>query len=446
MAAPDLKQSAAELGRKIASGKLDPVELAEAYFDAIDGHRHSGDIYARTTPDRARTEAQAARARQQGNGLLGPLDGVPISWKDLFDTEGTATEAGCAMLKGRVPQRDATVLTNAARAGLVCLGKTHMTELAFSGLGVNPVTATPPNRHDPHLAPGGSSSGAAASVGYGLAAAGIGSDTGGSVRVPAAWNDLVGFKTSAGDLPLTGVVPLCAKFDTIGPLCRTVEDAHLLYAALAGQSAEPLGKTSLDGKKLLVLDAASLPPLDTAPIVAFEGALSKLSAAGAIIEHRHCPSVDAAMPLSGVLYTTEAYATWQDEIEAKGDLMNPLIRARFAAGLDHSGVAYVRAWQTLESLRQQWRSETDGFDAVVMPSVAILPPRTADLLADADYFMDRNLATLRNTRVGNLMGLSAVTLPTGVQHCGLMVMIPPGQDGKLLAIAAAMEKTLNPPI
>ena len=160
---------------------------------------------------------------------------MPISWKDLFDSAGTATESGSDLLKGRVPEQDAAVLAQRRPSwARVCLGKTHMSELAFSGLGFNPVKETPPCVNDQEAAPGGSSSGAAASVAYGLAAGGIGSDTGGSVRIPSAWNDLVGLKTTSGRITLEGVVPLCLKFDTIGPLARSVEDAGLMLGVLEG--------------------------------------------------------------------------------------------------------------------------------------------------------------------------------------------------------------------
>jgi aspartyl-tRNA(Asn)/glutamyl-tRNA(Gln) amidotransferase subunit A len=236
-----LGMTAAALGRGIADGSIGPVALTEAYLAAIDAHPFRDRIYARVTADRARAEAAAAEARAKAGHRLSPLDGVPISWKDLFDTAGTATEAGSKLLAGRVPEADALVLRNATALGLVCLGKTHMTELAFSGLGYNPMTATPPCVNDHDAVPGGSSSGAAASVAFGLASAGIGSDTGGSVRVPSAWNDLVGLKTTAGRVPLDGVVPLCARFDTVGPLCRSVEDAALMLAALEGARRRTCG-------------------------------------------------------------------------------------------------------------------------------------------------------------------------------------------------------------
>ncbi|MSU91206.1 amidase [Rhodobacteraceae bacterium 2CG4] len=438
MTAPDLTAPAADMGRAIAAGRLDPVELAEAMLTASAEHP---DIYARTTPARARAEAEAAALRARAGTRRGPLDGVPISWKDLFDTAGTATEGGSAILRGRVPDRDARVLENATAQGLVCLGKTHMTELAFSGLGVNPVTATPPNRHDPSLAPGGSSSGAAASVGYGLAAAGIGSDTGGSVRAPSAWNDLVGFKTSVGSLPMRGVIPLCARFDTIGPLARTVEDAALLYAAMGNNRAPDLGGADPAGARFLVLDNPAVAPLDDAPQAAFEGALSRLSAAGATIGHATLAELEQAMTLTS-LFPAEAWGTWGDAIRDRGASMHPPIRARFEAGQTIGAARFVADWQTLDRLRAGFAEATAGYDAVLLPTVAILPPRTADLLADDEEFTARNLETLRNTRVGNLMNLTGLTLPTGTRHCGLMLLCPPGHEARALRLGAAVEKSL----
>ena len=169
------RMGAAALGRAIGAGEVCPVELEEAFSEAIAAHPEGARIYARATRTRARDEAMGARLRAKANNRRGPLDGVPVSWKDLFDSAGVATEAGSRLLAGRVPERDCPVLEAGTLAGLVCLGKTHMSELAFAGLGLNPMTATPPNIHDPDAVPGGSSSGAAASVAFGLAAAAVGS-------------------------------------------------------------------------------------------------------------------------------------------------------------------------------------------------------------------------------------------------------------------------------
>ena len=436
-----LTASASDLGRGIGAGRIDPVDLTQAFLAAIENHPHAVRIYARTMPGRALPEAAAARNRARNGVRRGLLDGVPISWKDLFDTAGVATEAGSALLAGRVPRDDAQVLANATRAGLVCLGKTHMTELAFSGLGINPSTATPPNVNDPDLAPGGSSSGAATSVGFGLAAAGIGSDTGGSIRLPSAWNDLVGFKPTHGRLSLKGVVPLCESFDTVGPLCRTVEDCTELTAVLAGEKAPDLAGASLRGKRFLVLDPYASDVREV-PGAAFRSALSRLVQAGAVVETGRVAAVDEAMETTLSLYTAEAYGTWGKVIEANPEKMFATIRTRFRQGRDVLAADYVWLWRRLRELRQDYLRATAGYDAVLMPTAANLPPDAARLLSDADYFTTENLLTLRNTRVGNLMGLCALTLPTGVPSTGIMLMCPPGDDVRLLRIAAAAEVAL----
>lgn len=438
-----LSASAATLGRGIGAGEIDPVALTETYLDAIAAHPFADRIYARLTRTRALAEAEAAAARAASGHRLGLLDGVPISWKDLFDTQGTATEAGTALLAGRVPDQDAEVLRNATAAGLVCLGKTHMTELAFSGLGLNPITASPPNINDHAAVSGGSSSGAATSVAFGLAAAGIGSDTGGSVRVPAAWNDLVGLKTTAGRVSLRGVVPLCETFDTVGPLCRTVEDAALLLSALEGRAAIDLTGAQITGARLAVLDTVAFDDIEDAPRAAFEAAVARVQAAGAKVDRIKAPFLDEAMALSPALFATEAYGIWKDVIEANPHKMYPQILDRFRSGKAVDAPTYVAAWRRLRALRDQWNAQMAAYDAVLIPSCPILPPNAARLETDPDYFVRANLLTLRNTRIGNLMGLSALTLPTGVPSCGVMAMGAPGGDQALLRIGAALEGALS---
>ncbi|MBL4751578.1 MAG: amidase [Amylibacter sp.] len=437
-----LKKTASDLGRMIATGDISPLELTENYLAAIKAHPLSGRIYARTTADRAIAEAKAATDRATNGTRNGPLDGVPISWKDLFDTAGTATEAGSAFLKHRLPDTDAEVLKNATHAGLICLGKTHMSELAFSGLGLNPVTETPPCVNNPNAVAGGSSSGAATSVAFNLAPAAIGSDTGGSVRIPSAWNDLVGLKTTAGLLSLKGVVPLCSKFDTVGPLCRCVEDAANLFAALGGTNPTPLVQSDLMGKRFAICTTLALDELDTEPKIAFEQAIKSLQAAGATVEELEIPELDTAMPMSACLFTTEAYAQWQTELEAHPDLMFPEILERFMAGKTFAGYEYVQDWKSLGQLRASYISRTAAYDAVILPSSAILPPDINRLLTDSDYYIRANLLALRNTRIGNLMGLCSLTLPTKHASCGLMINCNPFAERKLLTLGAEIEQAL----
>jgi aspartyl-tRNA(Asn)/glutamyl-tRNA(Gln) amidotransferase subunit A len=438
-----LKMTAADLGRGIAAREIDPLALAQTYLDAIEAHPLKDRIYARVTADRALAEARAASDRAASGHRLSPLDGVPISWKDLFDSAGVATEAGSRLLSGRVPDRDARVLANATSMGLVCLGKTHMSELAFSGLGYNPSTATPPCVNDAGAVPGGSSSGAAASVACHLAAAGIGSDTGGSVRIPSAWNDLVGLKTTAGRISLEGVVPLALKFDTVGPLCRSVEDAALLLGALEGKRGPDLRGATLQGKRLAVLETVAFEDMRDAPGAAFESAVARLEHAGAKVSRVAVPELEQAMTLSTCLYTAEAYGLWRDVIEANPDAMFGEIRDRFRLGRNHSGPDYVAAWAALETARLDYDRAVAGFDAVLLPTAPILPPNLDRLVSDHDYYVTENLLALRNTRIGNLMGLCALSLPTGTPSCGLMMMAPPGSEEALLRVATAAESALT---
>ncbi len=435
--------SAGDLGRGIGAGDIDPMALTQTYLDAIAAHPMTDRIYARLTPDRALAEATAARDRAEVGRRRSPLDGVPVSWKDLFDTAGVGTEAGTALLAGRIPDTDATVLQTATAMGLVCLGKTHMTEIAFSGLGYNPVTATPPNRNDPDAVPGGSSSGAAASVAFGLAAAAVGSDTGGSIRLPAAWNDLVGFKPTHGRLSLAGVVPLAPTFDTVGPLCRTVADANLMTAALAGSTHADLTGATLKGARLMVLDTVGMEGVRDAPRAGFDSAVTRLEAAGATIIHRTMPEVAAAMDLSAILLTTDAFAHWRALIATGADKMFHQIRERIMFGETVGAADYIAGWTELHRLRAAYLRQTAEFDAVIFPTSPILPPNTQRLINDTDYYKSENLMALRNTRIGNMLGLCGLTLPTGVPSCGILFNGAPGTDARLLRLGAAAERALT---
>ena len=434
--------TAADLGRGIAAGEIDPVDLCEVYLTAIDAHPHRDRIYARITADRARDEAQAASQRAKSGGRLSPVDGVPVSWKDLFDTAGIGTEAGTALMAGRVPDTDAEVLRVATGMGLVCLGKTHMSEIAFSGLGLNPITATPPCVNDENAVPGGSSSGAAASVAFGLAAAAIGSDTGGSVRIPSVWNDLVGLKTTHGRLSLDGVVPLCSAFDTVGPLCRSVEDAALMLAALEGGQPVDLAGGSLKGMRFAALQTVVLDDVAEASMTGYEAALETLSAAGAVIDEVHAPMLPRAFEMSLPLYTADAYANWAEYVEDAPDKMFQQILERVRGGRDVLAHEYLSAWDELRDIREAYDDWMAGYDAVLCPGAANMPPDADRLMTDDVYYKGQNLLTLRNTRVANLMGGASIALPTGVPSVGLLLNGPAGSDARMLRIAAGVEAAL----
>jgi len=270
---------------------------------------------------------------------------------------------------------------------------------------------------------------------------GIGSDTGGSVRLPAAWNDLVGFKPTHGALSLDGVVPLCLSFDTVGPLCRTVEDAALGFAALGGQAVDLAG-ASLADNRFLVLKTVALDGVDDAPLAAFERAVDQLAKAGAKVERGSVACLSEAFSLTATLYPSEGYAWWRPYIEADGAKMYPRIFERITPGKDVSAADFIAGWDRLRALRLEFAAAVAGFDAVLVPSAPLLPPKQAQIAEDPDYYVTANLRALRNTRIGNLMGLCGVSLPTSTPSCGVMVMGLPGRDAQLLRLSVAAERAL----
>ena len=435
--------TAAAMGRAIGAGEIDARELTEAHLAAAEAHPDRDRIYVRLTPERARAEADAAAERARLGVRRGPLDGVPISWKDLYDSAGEVTGAGSALFADRAPAAaDCPPLARATAAGMVCLGKTHMTEVAFSGLGVNPVTATAPNVHDADWAPGGSSSGAAASVALGLAAAGIGSDTGGSVRIPSCWQNLAGLKTSLGWIPVEGSTPLAAGFDTVGPLTRSTEDAALISAVMAGAAAPDLTGASLEGRRILVDEAFMLDGCQEEVLAAFEDGLRRLEAAGAAIVRDAVPEFAEAPALSSALVVGEAWGEWGELIEARGEVMFHQIRKRFEAGRAISAADYVRAQRRIEALKRDYLARVAGVDAVAAPTCPIRPPSVSRLLAEDDYYERVNLMALRNTRLANLLQLTGLTLPLEAPGCGLMLLGPPRGEWALCRLGAAAERAL----
>ncbi len=437
-----LSVSAAELGWAIDAGKVDPVDVARAFLDEIKACPFSAQIYSQVTEERAMAEAKEASARAKSGMRRGPLDGVPLSWKDLFDTIGIETEGGTRLLEGRVPEEDCEVVTRAAEAGMVCLGKTHMTELAFSGLGVNPMTATPPNRYQQDVVPGGSSSGAAASIAFDLAPIAIGSDNGGSVRIPAAWNGLVGLKTTHGAVPLNGVIPLCSSFDTVGPLCRSVEDAALMFEILAAQKINMHITPDMNALKLLVCETAMFDNCEESHLLAFEAALLELEKAGAQIERRSIPELDEMVKLGPVMFPHEAYSQWGEWIERTPEKMFEPVLERFRAGKAISEEDDAKARARMMELRAIYEKRTKDFDAVIAPTTPIAPPKIQPLLDDHALFWDTNLMGLSNTRYANMFGLCALTLPTATDAAGFMIMASPNKEQNLLQMGSVMEPVI----
>ena len=443
--------TALQLGRKIDQQEIDPVDLTQYFIDRIKKKDPDHKIYVRLTEERALSEAKAARLRALNGQRRSALDGVPISWKDLFDTAGVKTEAGTQLLEGRTPTADAECLQRATLAGLICLGKTNMPDLAFSGLGNNPWTGTGSNPHDTKTdrVPGGSSSGAALSVYHGLAAAGIGSDTAGSVRIPSAWCGLTGLKTTHGLISLKGSVPLSPSQDTVGPLTQDISDANALCAILSGTKEADLEGVSLKSVRILRATTLFNDLVDPSIHGVLDAALKTLEKHGATIVEKAVPvfsDVIACCNENGYPGMLEGYALWGDDIREHPDRINPAIGNRFMAGAHFSAANALKLNFALTQFQKDYQSQTAGYDFVVGATQPQIPPAIAQLDTDVNYYLEMALMSISLTRLANLLGLCATTQPIGVADgfpVGLMLMSPAFTENKLLRTAKAIEEVLH---
>ncbi len=437
--------TALQLGGEIAGGAIDPVDLAEHFLDRIETLDANHRIFIRLSEERTRAEAEAARRRQRQGLGRGPLDGVPVSWKDLVDVAGVETTMAARALEGRVPERDGLLLQRATQAGTVFLGKTNMTEFAFSGLGINTTHGTPANAHDAAVEriPGGSSSGAGVAVARGLGPIAIGSDTGGSVRIPASLNGVVGLKTTIGALPMDGVMPLASLFDTIGPLAGDVADAAAMWSVLSGRTMADLDGARVKGKRLVAVASPMWRGIDEGIDHTCRAALSRLEAAGASVEWQDVDEFAEAMDVAGRLITTDAWSCWSGVVSDMPERIFPFMLPRFLAGKVQAGHEVLEILRQLDSLADRLHRRMGGCDALVAPTVRIGAPKIADLLEDEKTYRNANAAMLGNTTPGNLLKVCAVTLPCGKDAsgmpAGLMLMQRPGREEALLRVARAVE-------
>tara|TARA_B100000676_G_C18090049_1_gene858762 strand:- start:3669 stop:5024 length:1356 start_codon:yes stop_codon:yes gene_type:complete len=440
-----------QLGEAIADGSIDPVELATFFLDRIVAEDPGKRIFIRMDPQRTQAEAEAAQARRRAGLRRGPLDGVPVSWKDLADVAGVETTMATRALKGRVPKTDALLLSRATHAGTVFLGKTNMTEFAFSGLGINTTHETPANACDTEVEriPGGSSSGAGVAVARGLGPIAIGSDTGGSVRIPASLNGITGLKTTIGALPLDGVLPLSPLLDTIGPLTADVGDAAAMWSVLAGRPMADLSGVDLKGRLFVAVADSLWSDVDPGVDRACRAAAAKLEAAGAAVEWHDVPelaeSMEAMISMGG-LVTTDAWSCWSDLIDNDPDAIFPPMLPRFRSGTKQAGHDLLRLMRRLEEISADLHRKLAGCDAMIAPTVPISPPAIADLIDDLDAYTRTNVMTLRNTTPGNLTKLCALSVPCGPDDlglpAGLMLMQRPQQEEALLRLGKAVETAL----
>ncbi len=450
----------------LASGRVRARDLIEDCLRCIDDPAGQGratfvEVFAR----QARAQADAIDAMRASGVPLPPLAGIPVSVKDLFDVAGSITAAGSKVLRSRPPApRDATVVARLRAAGLIIIGRTNMTELAYSGLGLNPHHGTPLNPFDRPTGriPGGSSSGAAISVTDGMAAAGIGTDTGGSCRIPAAFSGIVGFKPTASRVPREGVAPLSTTLDSIGPLAATVCGCALIDAVLADErgtgSATPGGRAALEvgapepfplrGLRLLVPESYVLEDLDGHVASTFERCSGALSRAGALVARAPFPELSRLPGIhsKGGFSAAESYAMYGELLRTRSHEFDPRVATRIEKGREQTAEDYLRLLGARAELIDSARVVTGPYDAVVMPTVPIVAPALRDLEEDAAYFRANALA-LRNPAIANFLDRCAISVPVhreGEPPVGLMLMGEHGGDAKLLAIARAVESLLSP--
>ena len=398
--------------------------------------------------DAARTAADAQDSLRRAGRAPGRYAGIPVTVKDLFDEAGQVTRAGSMALEGAEPATcDAPVVARLQAEGLVVMGRTNMVEFAFSGLGANPHYGTPTSPYDRATGrlPGGSSSGAAVAAADGAGFGGLGSDTGGSCRIPAALCGVVGYKPTASRVPLTGAYPLSFSLDSIGPIARSVACCQAIDGIIADVPARHPG-LPLAGLRLAVLRNTMEEDMEDAVANAYAAALSRLAAAGARLTDIRIAEIETlpALNASGGFAASEAWAWHRDLIERAGDRYDPRILKRIRRGEAMKAENYIALLKARQNLIAAVAPQTAGFDAVLSPTCPLTPPAIAAVDDEREYNRINQLL-LRNTAVWNFLDRCSISLPChspGNAPVGLMLTGEHGGDGKLFAVASAVEAAL----
>lgn len=443
------KKTIRELAFELAAGRITSVALTEQMLARAEAHRaQGGHAYVSLDGEQALMEARASDAARAAGIIASPLAGIPISIKDLFDVKGQTSSAASLALAGAPPAvADALAVARLRAAGAVLLGRTNMSEFAFSGLGLNPHYGTPRNPHDGARVAGGSTSGGAVTVALDMAAGALGTDTGGSIRIPSAFCGLTGFKPTAATVSLAGTVPLSRSLDSAGPIARSVDCCAILYAVLSGQdigAQAPALKGLRFGFTLDYVGTHVEPQVQQA----FDAALDKLRQAGALVEQFDFPELLELPGINGGggLVAAEAWHWHRALLDEKGAQYDQRVAARIRRGQQQGAADYIDLLDARARLIAIARQRLAPFDAWLMPSVAILAPQVAPLEADDATFFATNGLVLRNASVINLLDGCALSLPchadgelpVGLGICGLA-----GADDAVLQIGRAVEALLR---
>ena len=445
-------KSILSLAGDLAAGKTTSQRLVEDALTRIAAPSGEGArVFLRTHCESALAQARASDALRAHGIVPSPLAGIPVSVKDLFDVAGDITRAGSKVLANAAPAKtDASVVRRLRQAGAIIIGRTNMVEFAFSGLGLNPHYGTPKNPWDRATGriPGGSSSGAAVSVSDGMAAMGLGSDTGGSVRIPAALCGLTGFKPTARRIPTDGTFPLSGTLDSIGPIARDVACCALVDSILAGEAPQVPAAPPLKGLRLGVVQDYVLDGLDSGVAEAFGKALARLSQAGAMVSDlrfealRRLPQINQ----KGGLVVAEAYAIHRELIARRGDEYDPRVASRALRGADISAADYIDLLTQRIAMIADSARQALPYDALLMPTVIIVAPAIAPLQTDDQLYGKTNLAMLQNPSLVNFLDGCALSIPCqepGAAPVGLMVVGQSGDDRRLFSVGLALESALR---
>ena len=451
-----------ELGTRLRQREFSPVELSEHFLQRIEHYNPKLNAYIAVTAERALASARAAETALASGVDLGPLHGIPVAFKDLIDVAGLPTTGGSILLRDNIPDKDATVALKMARGGAVLLGKTHMVEFAFGGVGINHHYGTPWNPWDAatQRIPGGSSSGSAVAVAAGLAPAALGSDTGGSVRIPSSFCGLVGLKPTFGRLSNQGCLPLDSTLDSVGPMVRTVRDAALIYQILAGPdpAAPPTwGHPSEDvlenlegditGMRLALPREYFWDEVDGEVAAAVHASARVFADLNAHVDDISLTELDdlQALRARGSLVAVETYLNLKDDLENNLDKFDPIVAARMLDGKDFLAVDYLDIQNGYADLRRRIAASLHAVDALITPTTPIVAAAVEEVDQEERYFPTNGLC-LRNTMAANLLGLCAISLPCGFTRAGLPIGLQligrAFDEGRLLRLAHAYETTM----
>ncbi|MEK7437841.1 MAG: amidase [Pseudomonadota bacterium] len=440
------------LAGDLAAGKTSSQALVEDALVRIAAPAGEGArVFLRTHREVALAEARASDTLRAHAIVPSPLAGIPVSVKDLFDVAGDITRAGSKALADSAPAgSDAAVVRRLRQAGAIIVGRTNMVEFAFSGLGLNPHYGTPKNPWDRAVGriPGGSSSGAAISVTDGMAAMGLGTDTGGSVRIPAALCGLAGFKPTARRISKAGTFPLSTTLDSIGPIAASVSCCALVDSLLADDAPQLPPALPLKGLRLGVVQDYVLDGLDRDVAQAFGAALARLSRAGASVSELRFEALLQLPQINhkGGLVVAEAYAVHRELIARRKDAYDPRVVSRTLRGADISAAEYIDVLSRRAAMIAESARLAAPYDALLMPTVTMVAPPIAPLETDDQLYGKTNLAMLRNPSVVNFLDGCALSIPChepGSAPVGLMVVGQSGEDRRLLAVGLALESALR---